>query len=61
LTGFQGTVVAVSHDRAFLRTMDRFLLVAHDGTVFALPDFDSGLEALLDPGRAHRVRLAKAL
>jgi ATPase subunit of ABC transporter with duplicated ATPase domains len=61
LASFQGTVVAVSHDRAFLRTMDRFLLVAHDGTVFALPDFDSGLEALLDPEQARSVRLAKAL
>jgi ATPase subunit of ABC transporter with duplicated ATPase domains len=61
LTGFEGTVVAVSHDRAFLRRMDRFLLVAHDGTVLALPDYGSGLEALLDPEQAHHVRLAKAL
>ncbi|MEA2214270.1 MAG: hypothetical protein QOF83_4218 [Solirubrobacteraceae bacterium] len=61
LAGFQGTVVAVSHDRAFLRQMDRFLLVTHDGTVFALPDYASGLEALLHPEQADRVRLAKAL
>jgi ATPase subunit of ABC transporter with duplicated ATPase domains len=61
LAGFQGTVVTVSHDRAFLRSMDRFLLVGHDGIVLALPDYDSGLEALLEPERAHQVRLAKAL
>jgi ATPase subunit of ABC transporter with duplicated ATPase domains len=61
LSGFQGTVVSVSHDRAFLRTMDRFLLVGHDGIVLGLPDYESGLEALLEPERAHEVRLAKAL
>ncbi len=61
LTSFEGTVVAVSHDRAFLRTMDRFLLVGYDGVVLALPDYKSGLEALLDPERAREVRLAKAL
>ena len=27
LDGFDGTVVAVSHDRAFLRRLDRFLMV----------------------------------
>ena len=38
LETFTGTVVAVSHDRAFLRRLDRFLLLAHDGSVYALPD-----------------------
>ena len=33
LDGFEGTVVAVSHDRAFLRRLDRFLLLAHTGEV----------------------------
>jgi len=61
LDGFEGTVVAVSHDRAFLRRMDRFLMVLHDGGVLSLPSYDSALEALLDPGRAHEVRLAKPL
>jgi ATPase subunit of ABC transporter with duplicated ATPase domains len=46
LEGFEGTVVAVSHDRTFLRTLDRFLLLAHDGSVSVLPDPDSALEAL---------------
>jgi ATPase subunit of ABC transporter with duplicated ATPase domains len=61
LEGFEGTVVAVSHDRAFLRRMDRFLMVLHDGTVLALPDFESTLAALLEPDAAPGVRLAKVL
>jgi ATPase subunit of ABC transporter with duplicated ATPase domains len=61
LEGFEGTVVAVSHDRAFLRRMDRFLMVLHDGTVLALPDFESTLAALLEPDAASGVRLAKVL
>ena len=61
LDGFEGTVVAVSHDRAFLRTLDRFLMVLHDGRVLALPDYDTASEALLDPERAAGVRLAKTL
>jgi ATPase subunit of ABC transporter with duplicated ATPase domains len=61
LSMFNGTVVAASHDRAFLRTMDRFLMVLHDGTVLALPDYESALEAIVQPARAGDVRLAKAL
>src|SRR5262249_60008830 len=44
LDTFEGTVVAVSHDRAFLRTMDRFLMALHDGSVLALPSYDSALD-----------------
>ena len=61
LDGFEGTVVAVSHDRAFLRRLDRFLMVLHDGTVLSLPDVDTALEALNDPVDARSIRLAKAL
>jgi ATPase subunit of ABC transporter with duplicated ATPase domains len=61
LDGFEGTVVAVSHDRAFLKRLDRFLMVLHDGTVLALPDYESASTALLDPDAAAAVRLAKAL
>jgi ATPase subunit of ABC transporter with duplicated ATPase domains len=61
LASFEGTVVTVSHDRAFLRTMDRFLMVLHNGTVLSLPAYDTALEALLDPARASDVRLAKIL
>jgi hypothetical protein len=41
--------------------MDRFLMVLHDGGVVSFPSYDSALEALLDPGNAHEVRLAKLL
>jgi ATPase subunit of ABC transporter with duplicated ATPase domains len=61
LDSFEGTVVAVSHDRAFLRRMDRFLMVLHDGGVLSFPSYDSAREALLDPARASEVRLAKLL
>jgi ATPase subunit of ABC transporter with duplicated ATPase domains len=61
LEGFEGTVVAVSHDRAFLRRMDRFLMILHDGTVLALPDYDSALQALMQPESAGSVRLARTL
>ena len=46
LEGFEGTIVAVSHDRAFLRTLDRFLLLGEDGVVVALPDAERALAAL---------------
>jgi ATPase subunit of ABC transporter with duplicated ATPase domains len=61
LSTFDGTVLAVSHDRAFLQKMDRYLMVLHDGAVLALPSYDAALEAILDPGRARGVRLAKNL
>jgi ATPase subunit of ABC transporter with duplicated ATPase domains len=61
LDGFHGTVVAVSHDRTFLRTMDRYLMVLHDGSVLAYPSYDAALEGLLDPARAADVRLARLL
>jgi len=61
LDGFEGTVVAVSHDRAFLSRLDRYLMLLHDGTVLALPDYESALAALLEPEAAEDVRLAKIL
>jgi len=61
LETFVGTVVAVSHDRAFLRRLDRFLLLAHDGAVYALPDTESALEALAAPDHVAEARLAKRL
>jgi len=42
LDGFEGTVVAVSHDRALLR----FLHVGRDGAVVALADADDAIETL---------------
>ena len=61
LESFEGAVLAVSHDRAFLRGLDRFLMVMHDGAVLSLPTYDAALEAISDPDRAREVRLAKAL
>jgi ATPase subunit of ABC transporter with duplicated ATPase domains len=61
LDGFVGTVVAVSHDRAFLSTLDRFVMVLHDGGVLSFPDYEPALEALVDPAHAADVRLAKLL
>lgn len=59
LDGFTGTVVAVSHDRAFLSTLDRYLMVLPDGDVLSFPAYEPALEALVDPERAGDVRLAK--
>jgi ATPase subunit of ABC transporter with duplicated ATPase domains len=46
LDTFQGTVIAVSHDRAFLRRLDRFWLLDHDGVATVLPDPAAALAAL---------------
>jgi ATPase subunit of ABC transporter with duplicated ATPase domains len=61
LDSFVGTVVAVSHDRAFLSTLDRFLMVLHDGGVLSFPAYEPALEGLVDPADAADVRLAKLL
>jgi ATPase subunit of ABC transporter with duplicated ATPase domains len=44
LKGFEGTVVAVTHDRWFTRSFDRFLLFRGDGEVVetAEPTWDAG-------------------
>jgi ATPase subunit of ABC transporter with duplicated ATPase domains len=38
LEAYQGTVLAVTHDRWFARSFDRFLLFASDGTVREVPE-----------------------
>jgi ATPase subunit of ABC transporter with duplicated ATPase domains len=48
LAAFEGTVVAVTHDRWFTRTFDRFLVVGEDGTVTETP------EPVWDVARARR-------
>ncbi len=50
LEQFEGTVVAVTHDRWFARTFDRYLVVRSDGTVEEVP------EPVWDEGRVQRVR-----
>ncbi len=49
LERFVGTVIAVSHDRTFLRQLDRFLMISDDGDVIGLPDFDLAVTALAEP------------
>ena len=61
LDGFVGTVIAVSHDRTFLSTLDRFVMITDDGEIISLPDFPLALEALQRPAEASRLRLAKSL
>ncbi|MEZ5220217.1 MAG: ABC-F family ATP-binding cassette domain-containing protein [Ilumatobacteraceae bacterium] len=61
LDGFEGTVVAVSHDRAFLSTFDRFLMITDDGEVYDLPDYELAMTALAAPDRIAGLRLAKNL
>ena len=38
LEAFDGTVVAVTHDRWFARSFDRFLVFGSDGKVFEAPE-----------------------
>lgn len=61
LDGFEGTVIAVSHDRTFLATLDRFVMINDDGDVFEVPDFDVAMKALSMPDNVASLRLAKNL
>ena len=61
LDGFEGTVIAVSHDRTFLESLDRFIMITDEGEVFGLPDFDVAMKALAAPHTTATIRLAKSL
>jgi ATPase subunit of ABC transporter with duplicated ATPase domains len=50
LETFDGTVIAVTHDRWFARAFDRFVVFGADGTVFESD------EAVFDAGRVTRAR-----
>jgi ATPase subunit of ABC transporter with duplicated ATPase domains len=50
LAAFEGTVVAVTHDRWFARSFDRFLVFGSDGVVYE-PD-----QPVWDEGRVQRAR-----
>jgi ATPase subunit of ABC transporter with duplicated ATPase domains len=50
LEGFDGTVLAVTHDRWFARAFDRFLVFGADGRVYESP------EPVWDEGRVARER-----
>ena len=61
LDGFQGTVIAVSHDRTFLARLDRFLMIDDDGSVYLVPDYDLALRALADPGQVASLPRVKLI
>ncbi|MFT4286597.1 ABC-F family ATP-binding cassette domain-containing protein [Nocardioides sp.] len=50
LEAFEGTVLAVTHDRWFARGFDRFLVYGSDGSVY------ESTEPVWDEGRVERVR-----
>jgi ATPase subunit of ABC transporter with duplicated ATPase domains len=50
LSSFEGTVLAVTHDRWFARSFDRFVIFRADGTV------EESDEPIWDEGRVERVR-----
>ena len=51
LDSFEGTVIAVTHDRWFARSFDRFLIFAADGSVY------ESAEPVWDEARVERSRL----
>lgn len=61
LEGFEGTVLAVSHDRTFLARFERFVMITDDGDVWELPDFDVAIAGLSNPSKLSSLRLAKPL
>ena len=61
LDGFEGTVIAVSHDRTFLAKFDRFLMIGDDGDVYGLPDYEIAMKGLAEPSALAGLRLAKKL
>ena len=61
LDGFEGTVIAVSHDRTFLAQFDRYIMITDAGEVYALPDFDVALRGLQQPDQLATLKLAKPL
>jgi ATPase subunit of ABC transporter with duplicated ATPase domains len=61
LDGFEGTVIAVSHDRTFLAKFDRFIMICESGEVYELPDYEVALAGLSAPDTLATLRLAKSL
>jgi len=61
LDQFEGTVISVSHDRAFLTRFDRYWMLNHDGLVWSLPDWETGLDAVTSPDTVDKLKLAKPL
>ena len=51
LDGFVGTVVAVTHDRWFMRAFDRFIVFGLDGSVTEALDLEAALAVVSQEGR----------
>lgn len=49
LRSFNGTIVTVTHDRAFLRELDRFILLGDDLEVYETYDAETARLLLVDP------------
>jgi ATPase subunit of ABC transporter with duplicated ATPase domains len=50
LDAFEGTVIAVTHDRWFARGFDRFLIFGGDGSVY------ESTQPIWDEARVERMR-----
>jgi ATPase subunit of ABC transporter with duplicated ATPase domains len=61
LGSFRGTVVSVTHDRAFLKLMDEYLFVSRSGLLYSIPDYDFALRAMTRREGAEGLRLARLL
>lgn len=46
LDQFEGTVLAVTHDRWFMETFDRFVIMDYSGTVREAPDYHAAIEII---------------
>ncbi len=54
-------MIAVSHDRTFLASLDRFVMITDDGEVYGLPDYEVAMAGLTQPDKLAGLRLAKNL
>lgn len=61
LDAFEGTVVAVSHDRAFLSRFDGFLLLGRAGDAYWLGEFDDAIAVLIDETGLRNPKVARPL
>jgi ATPase subunit of ABC transporter with duplicated ATPase domains len=61
LESFRGTVVSVTHDRAFLKLMDSYVFVSKSGLLYSIPDYELALRAMTRPEGAEGLRLARLL
>ena len=61
LEEFNGTVIAVSHDRAFLRKLERFIMINGAGCSYEMPDYESTVKALMDGSSPETVKMARRL